>query len=55
MFSSLKACKIFEVLLRDPLERDVVNVELVALDQVKQEIERALKNLEPDFVFGLHR
>ena len=51
----LEGLQIFEVLLRDPLERDVVNVELVALDQVKEEIERAFENLEPDFVFSLHR
>ena len=51
----LEGLQIFEVLLGDPLERDVVNVELIALDQIKQEVERALKNLEPDFVFGLHR
>ena len=38
----------------DPLERDVVNVEFVALDQVEKEIELTFKNLEPDFVFGFH-
>ena len=51
----LERLQILEVLLRDPLERDVVNIELVALDQVKQQIERSLENLEPDLVFGLHQ
>jgi len=46
--------KILEVLVRNALERDIVNVDLVALDQVKEEIKRPLENLEPDLVIGIH-
>ena len=55
MFNSLNACEIFEVLPGNALDRDVVDVELVALDQIKQEIEWALENFELDLVIGSHR
>ena len=48
----LEGLQIFEVLPGDALDRDVVDVELIALDQIKQEIERALENLELDLVIG---
>ena len=50
----LEGLQIFEVLARDPLERDLVNVELVALDQIKQQIERTFEDLELDLVIALH-
>ncbi len=50
----LKGLEIFEVLAGDSLERDLVDVELVALDQIQQKIERTLENLELDLVFALH-
>ena len=40
----LERLEIFEVLPRDALERDIVDVDLVALDQIKQEIERTFEN-----------
>ena len=46
--------KIFEVLPGDALDRDVVNVELVALDQIQQQIEWALENFELDLVVRSH-
>ncbi len=51
----LESLEVFEVLPGDALDRDVVDVELVALDQIKQEIEWALENLELDLVIGSHR
>ena len=51
----LEGLQIFEVLPGDALDRDVVDVELIALDQIEQEIERALENLEFDLVIGSHR
>src|SRR5258708_23159500 len=42
----LESLKVLEVLARDPFDRNIVNVDLVSLDQVKQEIERSFKNLE---------
>src|SRR5437773_10461432 len=50
----LERLQILEVLPGDALDGDVVDVELVALDQIKQEVERALENLEFDFVIGSH-
>ena len=50
----LERLQILKVLLCDSLERNIVNVDLVALDQIKQEIERTLENFEPDFVIALH-
>ena len=50
----LERLEIFEVLASDALDRDFVNVDLVALDQVKQEIERPFKNLELDLVIAFH-
>jgi hypothetical protein len=38
----------------DALDRDVVNVDLVALDQKKEEIERPFENFELNFVVSLH-
>ncbi len=46
--------QIFQVLPGDPLERNLVDVELVALDQVKQQIERTLEDLELDLVVAFH-
>jgi hypothetical protein len=39
-----------QVLLGDARERDVVDVDLVALDQVQEEVERTLEALELDLV-----
>src|ERR1043166_4349694 len=46
--------KILEVLVGNPLERDIVDVDLVSLDQIKQEIERPFENLELDLVIAVH-
>src|SRR5215475_5906005 len=50
----LERLQIFQVLLGNAFDRDFVNIDLVAFDQVKKEIERALENLELNFVIGLH-
>ena len=50
----LERLQIFQVLLRDSFERDIVDVDLVALDQIKQEIERTFENFELDLVIGFH-
>src|SRR6267154_1637402 len=42
----LESLQVLEVLPGDALDRDVVDVELITLDQIKQEIEWALENLE---------
>jgi hypothetical protein len=39
---------------RDPLERDVVNVDLVPFDQKKKEIERTFENVEFNLVIDFH-
>ena len=39
---------VLEILLRDRGDRDVVDVDLVLLDEVQQQVERALELLEPD-------
>src|SRR5690606_8910613 len=44
--------EVLEVLLGDERDRDVEDVELVLLDQVKQEVERPLEHVEPDLVAG---
>ena len=49
-----ESLKMFEVLASDTFNRDVVNIDLVALDQVKQEIERPFENLQLDLVIALH-
>jgi hypothetical protein len=41
-------------LASNAFNRDFLDIDLVALDQVKQKIERALKNLELDLVIGFH-
>ena len=46
--------QILHVLVRDPLDRDVVNVHLLLLDEVEQQIERPLEDLQLDFVIGFH-
>jgi len=46
--------EIFEVLPGNVLDRDVVNADLVALDQIQQQIERALENFELDLVVCSH-
>src|SRR5205807_3753580 len=51
LFESLE---IFKILARDSFDRNIVNIDLVALDQVKQEIERPFKNFELNLVVGLH-
>ena len=48
----LECLEIFEVLAGDPFERDLVNVDLVPLDQIKQQIERTFENLELDLVIA---
>src|SRR4026207_2079195 len=51
----LEGLQVLEVLPGDALDRDVVDVELIALDQIKQEIEWALENLELNLVIASHR
>ena len=46
--------KILEILAGDAFDRDVVNVELVALDQIQQQIEWALEDFEFDLVVRSH-
>ncbi len=46
----LHQVEVLEVLLRDERDRDVVDVDLVLLDEVQQQIERALEVLEADRV-----
>ena len=46
--------EIFEVLASDPLNRNVIDIDFVLFDQVKQEIERPLENLKLDLVIGFH-
>ena len=50
----LEGLEIFQVLAGDSFEGNVVDVDLVALDQVKQEVKRAFKNLKLNFVIALH-
>src|SRR6266513_4635397 len=50
----LESLEVFEVLPRDPFDRNIGNIDLVSLDQVKQEIERPFKNFELNLVVGLH-
>ena len=50
----LEGLQILQVLPRDALERDLVDIELVLLDQIEQEIERTLEDLELNLVFALH-
>jgi hypothetical protein len=38
---------VFQILLRDQRDRNVVDVDLVPLDQVQQQIERALEDRQP--------
>jgi hypothetical protein len=40
--------QIFQVLFRDQGDGNVEDVHLILLDEMKQEIERAFKHLEPD-------
>src|SRR5512134_522977 len=44
----LQRFEVREVLLRDPRDRDVVDVELVLADQVQQEVERPLEDFQAD-------
>src|SRR5512134_2474814 len=44
----LHRVEIGQVLLRDPRDRDVMDIELVLADQVQQEVERPLEDLEAD-------
>src|SRR5262249_10560380 len=46
--------KIFEVLAGDALERNVVDVDLVLFDQIQQQVERPFKDLQLNFVIGVH-
>ena len=46
--------EIFEVLPGNSLDRDIVNVDLVALDQIQQQIERAFEDFEFDLVVRSH-
>lgn len=41
----LEGLEIGEVLLGDPLDRDVVNIHLIALDEVEKQVERPLEDL----------
>jgi len=50
----LEDLEVLKVLLRDPLNRDVVNVNFVLFDQIEQQIERPFKDLELHLVFVLH-
>ena len=46
----LKGIDVIEVLARDALNRDGVDVQLVLFDQVKEKIEGTFKDLQPHFV-----
>ena len=48
----LHRSKGFEVLLRDGLDRDVVDVDLDLADQKKQQVKRAFEDLKFDAVIG---
>ena len=50
----LERLEILEVLARDAFERDVADVDLVALDEVKEEVKWAFEDLELDLVIDLH-
>ena len=50
----LESLEIFEILPRDALERDFMNVDLIAFDQEQQQIERSLENFQLNFVIGFH-
>jgi hypothetical protein len=50
----LEGLKIFEVLASNALDRNVVDVDLVLFDQVKQEVERSFEDLELNLVIGFH-
>jgi len=45
---------VFEVLTGQSLERDFINIDLVALDEIEQQIKRPFENLESNFVVGFH-
>ena len=45
---------VFEILFRDPLNGNGMNVHLVLFDQVKEEIQGAFEDLEFHFVVGFH-
>jgi hypothetical protein len=48
----LHRSKGFKVLLRDGLDRDVVDVDLALADQKKQQVKRAFEDLKFDAVIG---
>ena len=50
----LERLKIFEVLASDAFKRNVIDVDLILFNQVKQEIERSFENLELDLVIAFH-
>src|SRR6516162_400101 len=44
----------FQILLGDPFDRDVVDVDLVLLDKIKQKVEGAFEDLKLHFVVIRH-
>ena len=50
MFRDMEGLHVFQVLLGDPFDRNVINIHFVSLDQVKQKIERPFKDLEFDLI-----
>lgn len=46
----LEGVQIGHVLLRDPLDRDVVDVDLLLLDEVEEQVHRSLEDVEFDLV-----
>src|SRR4030095_13258102 len=50
----LESLKIFEVLASDALDGNVVDVDLVLFNQVKQKVEWPFEDLELDLVIGFH-
>ncbi len=46
----LELVEIFEILARDLGDRDVVDVDFLLLDQIEQEVERAVVRVEMNFV-----
>src|SRR5437899_13053557 len=49
----LESLKIFEVLAGNTFERNVDNIDLIAFDQVKEQIEWTFEDLELDLLMAL--
>ena len=51
----LERLEILKVLAGDSFKGDFMDVDLIAFDEIEQQIERAFENLEFDLVICLHR